>query len=220
MSLPTALVIPAFNEEKHLESVFLDLQKQKISLPVVVVDDGSKDRTVEIAQRYTSHVIRHGVNTGKGGAMLTGAEYALRLPGIESFVFLDGDGQHNPAEIKLFLEKLDQGHDLVFEVRNIWQKMPRSRSLGNHALSRFIQWRYGVYIPDILSGFKGFSRAGFESVRWQALGYEVEMEIAARVAQQKLPYTTLEIETIYHDFERGMNVLDALRLISKLPLWP
>lgn len=213
----TAIIIPAFNESKHIGAV---LEKIVKKFPhVIVVDDGSHDSTENISRQYTPHVLVHTVNIGKGGAMRTGAEYAFHQLKLERVIFIDGDGQHNPQELDFFLQAFSSGEEIVFGVRDIWKKMPRSRGIGNLLVSQYVRLRYGVYVPDILSGFKGFTRKGYEQVRWQARGYEVELEIAVKVAQKKLPFATVNIETIYHDFERGMNVLDAIRLIGKLPLW-
>ncbi len=213
----TAIVIPAYNEAQRIGEVISQVSRQFPN--VIVVDDGSRDATGDIARKHSAHVLVHAVNIGKGGAMRTGAEYAFSVLGMERVVFIDGDGQHNPNELAHFLEEFSTGHDIVFGVRDIWQKMPRSRGVGNHLVSKYVQWRYGVYVPDILSGFKGFTRLGYEQVKWQAQGYEVELEIAVKVAQKRFPFATIQIETIYHDFERGMNVLDAIKLIGKLPLW-
>lgn len=213
----TAIVIPAFNEAVRIGEVLAQVSQK---FPhVIVVDDGSKDSTQVIAQSHTPHVLVHSVNVGKGGAMRTGAEYAFEHLGLQRIIYIDGDGQHNPQELDLFLKRFQAGDNIVFGVRDIWRNMPRSRGIGNHLVSQYVQWRYGVYVPDILSGFKGFTRQGYEAVKWQARGYEVELEIAVKVAEKRLHFSTVDIETIYHDFDRGMNVLDALRLIGKLPLW-
>ncbi len=211
------IIIPVSNESSHIQSVVKEISPS--ALPVVIVDDGSTDDSVRLAKELTPHVLRHDTNLGKGAAMQTGAEYAFYSLGAKYCIFMDGDGQHSAQDIEQFVSALKAGHDRVFGIRDIWRKMPRHRGLGNRAVSQYVAWRFGVYIPDILSGYKGFSRAGYESVKWEATGYEVELEIAVRVARQKLSFQTLSIETIYHSLDRGMNVLDALHLLTKLPLW-
>jgi len=110
----TLILIPAYNEELTVGSVVALARKYG---DVLVVDDGSTDRTSEIAQRAGAVVIRHPVNRGKGAALKTGFEYALSRE-YEVVVTLDADGQHNPDEIPLLMEPIIRGEaDLVIGSR-------------------------------------------------------------------------------------------------------
>lgn len=212
------VVIPGYNEEKYLGQV---LQKvKKITPNIIFVDDGSKDNTYQIAQKEISEVLRHEINLGKGAAMLTGAEYAFTNLGSKGIIFFDSDDQHNPEELPLFFEKLDQGADVVFGVRKFTSaNMPLLRFLGNKLASASLTIMFGKYIPDIPSGYKALSQRAFKKVRWNSTGYQVESEIAARVAKQNIPFEVVEIETIYHDTDKGMNGIEAGKILWSLLKW-
>lgn len=217
-----ALVVPGLNEEKYLADVFSAVQpyrKKHLIHEVIFVDDGSTDSTAAIAKKHTDHVLQHEINLGKGAALLTGCLYAFDELKADAVLFMDADNQHNPAEIPHFVEQLESGADLVFGVRKFGADMPLLRFLGNKCASVFLAFLFGEYIPDIPSGYKALTKKGFKNVRWTATGYEVEAEIAVRTARSKLPFSIIEIETIYHDTNKGMTLLDALRIGKKLLQW-
>jgi hypothetical protein len=108
---------------------------------------------------------------------------------------------------------------VIFGERRMGSEMPLLRIIGNRVASFVIYLLFGAYIPDVPSGFKAFSKSAYERVRWNSTGYEVELEIAARVAKYKLSFRTITISTIYHDMERGMSPLTAVRMIWKALAW-
>lgn len=208
------LLIPAFNESQHLESFFVSLQKFS-DLEVILVNDGSTDYTAEIAATHTSYVLNHSTNLGKGAALKTGCEFAFNHLKADYVIMMDADEQHSPADLSKFIKKIQQGHELVLGVRS-FTGMPIVPTISNKLTSFFIRILYGLYVPDIPSGFKAFSRDMYQELNWQASGYEVEVEIAQKIAQKKLPFTTVPIQTIYPDYVRGMTMLDGLKVLLKL----
>ena len=212
------VIIPGYNEEKYIARV---LKKTlEITRNIVVVDDGSQDQTATIAQKIVPHVLQHQVNMGKGAAMKTGTEYAFQKLNAEAVIFMDADDQHNPLELLEFIKQLKKGHSVIFGIRKFSEKdMPFHRFLGNKIASALVSLLFHNYIPDIPSGFKAFTKDSYRKIRWKSQGYEVEMEIAVNVAKARLPYTTVEIETIYHDFDKGMNILDGLAVLFNLLKW-
>lgn len=211
------VVIPGYNEEKYLTDVLKKVQK--VTDDFIYVDDGSTDRSLTIARRLAPIVLIHEVNLGKGAAMRTGAEYAFSHLEADAVIFLDSDDQHDPTEIPKFLAAFGSGAELVFGVRRFGPSMPASRLLGNRIASVLVNMLFQRYIPDIPSGYKGLTKRAYRKIRWHSSGYEVETEIAARTAKNKLPFTTVLINQIYHDREKGMNVLDALRIALCLIQW-
>ena len=212
-----ALVIPAYNESRYLASV---LEKAKASgLPFVVIDDGSRDATYEIAQTFTPHALHHAINLGKGSALKTGCEYAFRILDVDAVIFLDADAQHDPTEIPAFVAALEKGNDAVFGVRQKRGDMPFVRRLGNHLASLWSALVLGEAIPDIPSGFKALTRTAYEKAKWNSFGYGVESEIVTRVVKHDLRYALVPIQTIYHDKLKGMNLSEALRIGIRMPLW-
>lgn len=210
------VVIPGHNEAKYIAHV---LQKVKVvHADVIFVDDGSTDDTSTIARKNCQHVLSHETNLGKGAAMKTGAEYAFDHLAADAVIFMDADDQHDPAEIPKFIANLST-FDVVFGVRKMNADMPLFKFLQNKWASVLLNLLFGGYIPDIPSGYKALTKKGYTKVKWNSTGYEVETEIAMRVAREKVPFTVVEIETIYHDSDKGMTTLDALHICVCLVEW-
>lgn len=211
----TWVVIPAFNESHYIGGVLAKISK--ITKNVVVVDDGSKDNTFVIAKKYTPHVIRHVVNLGKGSALKTGSEYAFIYQNARAVIFIDSDAQHDPKELPMFLTQLEK-NDVVLGVRQM-DTMPFVRKIGNLLLSGCVKVLFGAFIPDILSGYKGFSKKAYSKIYWYSRRYGVELELAIRISKYKLPFVVVPIKTIYLNFDRGMTILDVLDMIIQIITW-
>src|SRR5690349_3793468 len=131
----TAVIIPSYNEARFIGSMVI--QARHYASVVIVVDDGSRDGTAEIAETAGALVIRHEVNSGKGVALKTGFHHARQQPGINVIVTIDGDGQHNCAEIPQLTAPILEGRaDLVVGSRFLGKRsdIPRWRVFGQHAL--------------------------------------------------------------------------------------
>lgn len=213
----TYVIIPGYNEEKYIGKVAARVLEQ--TSKVIFVDDGSKDKTAEIAKKYFKHVLVHPINMGKGAALKTGCEYAFNELGADAVIFMDADDQHDPVEIPRFEKSLKEGNRVVFGTRNLGVDMPLMRLVGNKLASVFTGLVFGAFIPDIPSGYKALTKDAYEILKWDSTGYEVEMEIAAKVGKCKLPYALLPIKTIYHDKDKGMSVLDGLQIFMRMPIW-
>jgi glycosyltransferase involved in cell wall biosynthesis len=210
----TWIVIPGYNEEKYIASVLKKVTKKTTN--VIYVDDGSRDNSAEIAKKFPIHVLRHEINLGKGGALQTGCDYAFDQLGAEAIIMMDGDDQHDAEEIPLFRKRLEDGSKLVLGARSLFSGMPLIRKLGNAFTSAVMLVLFFKYIPDILSGYKAFTKEVYKKIKWDANDYSVELEIAANIAKKKLDFSLVSIETIYHDMDRGMNVLDAIKIVGKI----
>lgn len=211
------VVIPGYNEQKYIGKVLA--KTKKYTKNIIFVDDGSQDKTAEIAAEYTKHVLSHPINFGKGAAMKTGCEYAFSVLKAKAVIFMDADDQHNPAELHLFVDEFKKGYDVVFGVRQLNKHMPLARRFGNAFHSILIWLLFGDYIADIPSGFKAFTKRAYRRIIWHTTDYAVETEIATRVAKAKIPHKGVIIETIYHDLDRGMTILDILKLTTQIIGW-
>lgn len=210
------VIIPAYNEAAYIERVLIKLNK--VYPHVVVVDDGSQDATAELAAKHCQHVLKHTLNLGKGAAMKTGCEYAIRHLNASGVIFFDADDQHDANLVQRFAELLAQ-HDVVLGVRSFSNEMPLLRIIMNRLASVLILVLFGRYIPDIPSGFKALSRTAYQKVEWKSRDYAVEMELAARIAQHNLEYVEVSIPTVYHDLDRGMTILDTIHIIPQCIGW-
>lgn len=212
----TWVIIPGYNEAKYLANV---LKKTiKITNNLIYVDDGSSDKSAQIAKHYTADVLRHEINLGKGAALKTGCDYAFSKKNAAAVIFMDSDDQHEPADIHKFYHAF-KTHQMIFGERSLNHKMPLIRIIGNRLASVLILTLFGEYIPDIPSGYKGLSKKIYQQIKWSSADYAVELEIAAIVAKNKIPYLTVPIETIYHDLDRGMTFLDTIKMLSKIMSW-
>lgn len=129
-------LIPAYNEAAAIQRVVAESLGH---LPVLVVDDGSKDETASLAQSAGATVLVQNPNQGKGAALRRGFAWAL-AEGYEGVIALDGDGQHDPAEIPAFAALFrDQQSDLIIGYRS-FDKMPFWRWLGNNLGFRIFSW--------------------------------------------------------------------------------
>ena len=114
----TFIIIAAYNESKNFGKVLTELKKEHKN--IIVVDDGSKDNTFSIAKKSGATVLKHVVNLGKGAAMKTGCDYAVKF-GADILVLMDADGQHEPKEVPNLLNKL-KDTDIIFGYRKFNKK--------------------------------------------------------------------------------------------------
>jgi len=214
------IVIPLFNEEKHISLVLKGVSK--FNLPIVVVDDGSKDKSIiKVKESGIKNLIllQHKVNLGKGAAMKTGAEYAFSNK-ADAIIFMDADAQHNSDDLPKFINVLQENkYDIVFGSRNLGMGVPLIRFLGNKFASILIQFLFGTYITDLICGYKGITKKGYSFVKWDSSGYGVETEIAVRTAKSKIKYCEIPVDTIYHDNVKGVTILDAFGILTEVVKW-
>ena len=159
-------VIPAYNEELTIASVIVETRKHVDE--VVVVDDGSRDGTAEIAKQSGAFVVSHRVNRGCGAAIRRGYDEALRI-GADLIVQLDADGQYKPEEIPKLLEPLLSAQaDVVLGSRlagKIEYEMPLVKRLGNRAFTKLVRRLSGIHIlTDAQTGFRAFRREVLEGL--------------------------------------------------------
>ena len=163
VSAPSLLVIvPALNEEGAVGAVVEDAVAT-LGADVIVIDDGSTDRTRELARAAGATVLRLPFNLGVGGAIRTGLRYAADH-GYDRVLQLDGDGQHDAREAKRLLDELDtSGVDFVVGGRfEAGYRVSRSRRFAMRMLSRIVSRRLGVTIHDTTSGFRALGPRAVE----------------------------------------------------------
>ena len=158
--MDTVVIIPAYNEERDIARVVHGVRAAVPDLPVVVVDDGSRDGTAAAARGAGATVLSHPFNLHYGTALCTGYRYAL-AGGCTRLVQVDADGQHDPASIRTVLEALDQGADLVLGSRFLdpgSYTPPAVRRMGIGIMSLAATCVVGRRITDAATGFQGLSR--------------------------------------------------------------
>jgi len=212
------LIIPSFNEGKRLHKTLKKASKYINEKNIVVVDDGSRVPE-HLPKDSKATLIRHQLNLGKGEAMKTGAKYAFSQ-GAESIIFIDADLQHDPKHIPTF-KKLLKTNDLVFASRQPTLKAPLVRLLGNKLASIYINILFGVYISDLLSGYRALNKKAYRLLKWTSPRYGVETEIVARLGKNKnkLKWVEFPIETVYVNKYKGVTIIDAIKILSNSIWW-
>ncbi len=192
------VIIPAYNAQDTLGEIVQRVRSLSSQLEVVVVDDGSKDATAEVARSSGAKVIVHGQNKGKGEALRTGFEYALRS-GAAGVVTLDADGQHLPEEIPNLLRRwLATGASIVVGSRKREPgKMPLLRIITNTLSSWLVSLAAGTHIPDSQSGYRFLSTQVLRSLQTTSKGYAAESEILIKAAMRGFRIESAPISTIY-----------------------
>jgi glycosyltransferase involved in cell wall biosynthesis len=216
------LVIPLFNEKKYISSVLEDVSK--FNLPIVVVDDGSVDNSqLSIFNFQKEHkninLLIHKINLGKGAAMKTGADYAFNH-GADGVIFMDSDNQHVAGDLPVFIKALESGkYDVVLGSRNFGYGVPLIRFLGNKFASLLMVFLFKTYVSDVICGFRGMTKSGYEKIKWDSAGYGVETEMIARIGKNKVKFCEVPVKAIYHDSVKGVTILDAFGIFGQVVKW-
>ncbi len=187
-------LIPAYQEGPRIGRV---VQEARVHLPVVVVDDGSIDDTATQAEAAGATVLRQVPNEGKGAALRTGFRLALER-GAAAVVTLDADGQHDPAEIPLFLAAFEASRPELIVGRRDFAAMPPARRLSNTLGGLVFSAAVGRHVPDNQSGYRLIGRQLMAALLdSDESGFEFEVEMIARCIALGLPLADVPIRTIY-----------------------
>ncbi|QFU74999.1 glycosyltransferase family 2 protein [Halioglobus maricola] len=153
-----SIVIPAKDEELGLAKTLPLLREHYPEAEVVVVNDGSTDNTLQVCEEYGVKVVTHPYPKGNGAAIKSGA----RAANGKYIVFMDGDGQHNPADIERLLYKLEEGYDMVVGARGGREDQANiARWSANSLYNWLASWMVNRRIDDLTSGFRAVNRKKF-----------------------------------------------------------
>lgn len=158
------IIIPAYNEQECIKQTINNLLETVPNVDYVIINDCSKDRTLEICNENNFNVISLPVNLGIGGAVQTGYKYAKER-GYDIAIQMDADGQHNPIYISKLVEEIEKGKDLVIASRFLEKEGFQStflRRIGIGFYSKIIKMLTGVTITDTTSGFRAVNKKVIE----------------------------------------------------------
>jgi UDP-N-acetylglucosamine---dolichyl-phosphate N-acetylglucosaminyltransferase len=220
MEKRVAVVIPAYNEERTIIEVIRGLKRHRFAR-IIVVDDGSSDRTGELAGQQGVILLTHILNRGLGGALGTGINAALRL-GAEAIVTFDADGQHDPDDIARLLEPIAKGEaDVVIGSRMLDSTgMPYPRRLANWTANVVTYLLFRGWTTDSQSGLRAFSSEAAARMQIMTSGMEVSSEIIAETVKNRWKCKEIPVKAIYTDYSlsKGQSFHVGLQTLMKLIL--
>lgn len=190
------VVIPCFNEAATIPTLLPEVRRQ---LPTVaVVDDGSTDQTAELASSHGATVLRHSCREGKGAALATGLQW-LHQRHMPWALLMDGDGQHAPADIPVFLRRAEQSAaDLILGNRMAQPgQMPWVRRRVNRWMSARLSKLAGRSLPDSQCGFRLLKLARWAELELKTAHFEVESELLLAFLQFGAAVEFVPIRVIY-----------------------
>jgi len=209
------VLIPAYNAEKTISELLLQISAlQQPPENIIVVDDGSEDKTAQICENHDVRLIRNFENRGKGYVLKVGFRAFLSDSSADYLLCLDADLQHPVSSIPDFLTTAHKNHsNFVLGVRKDRLKsMPGHRVLSNLLTSQIISWFTGQNIADSQCGFRMIHRDVLATVNLRENGYQLESEMLLECAKEGFTIDCVSIPTIYSEEESHIaNFSDSYR---------
>lgn len=219
-----ACVIPALNAERTVGAVVEGVRDvvRSDALRVIVVDDGSTDRTRAVAGASADCVVGFERNRGKGAALKAGFEAAVAA-GASVVLTIDADGQHDPAYAPALLEKLEPGADIAVGVRRrTGTSMPWQRRMTNTLSSLAVGVCAGRPMADVQSGYRAIRSSVLRSISPAGDRYEYETDFLIQAARRGFSIEWVPVSTVYGAASHFRGVRDTARVIGticrRLPL--
>jgi glycosyltransferase involved in cell wall biosynthesis len=217
-------LIPAYKAEETLPELVEKISRYLPMKDILIVEDGSPDKTYDVACKTAAVVLRHKINMGKGEALKTGFGYALEN-GYEGVIQIDADLQHDPNAIPEFIRLAENlKADVVIGTRKrSLANMPFERFLTNHLTSLIISCFSGRFVRDSQSGYRYISSKALRAIRLCSSRYDTESEFLFKSGRAGFKVWEVKIPTIYRDSESYINpFVDTgrfIRLMWKSLLW-
>ena len=180
--LKIGIVIPAFNEEKNIGNTLSQMPKNiSDKMEIIVVDDGSRDKTTQIAAQYAITVLKHEKNKGNGAAIQTGLDYCRKV-GMDITIIIDADGQHEPRYIKDFIKPIvEDGYDYVIGNRfRYYYDMRIIKKLCSRVMSSFVSLILRQRISDPTMGYRAISKKVIKYLNFES-NYSITLEMLFKI---------------------------------------
>lgn len=209
------IVIPAKDEAERIGQVIYQTKLQGYD-QIIVVDDGSSDRTAIVAGQHGATVLSHRINLGAGAATQTGVEFALKQ-GAEIIVTLDGDNQHFPEDIPKLLAALEEQEvDVVIGSRFLEgnEEIPTLRRFYNKIGNLITTLITGAYTSDSQSGMKAFHAEFAYKVDFHFNGYEFCTEFIHLIRHHQATFAEVPIRVRYNQdtLQKGQSLGNGIKM--------
>lgn len=221
-----SILVPAFNEEKTIlycvKDIIQTLDGSNLGYEIIIVDDGSRDKTFELAKDAPEHksnsikVVCHNSNSGKGHAIMTGLSLATKY----IIVIQDADMEYSSKNIPALIEPiLKEKADVVYGSRFIGQMdhMSLSHLLGNKVLTFFTNLLYNCKLTDVMTGHKAFRKTVLEQIEINSYSFEFEVEVTAKILERG--FKIVELPTSYTRRKTGeakIRWIDGVKCLTWL----
>lgn len=211
--MKVAITIPAHNEAKAIGALVAAVRDK--GFDAVVIDDGSADKTGEIARAQGATVIINDPRLGKGASLKRGFDYAIQH-GYDGVVVMDGDGQHAVEDLDRFMEKARTFPDSIITGNrmNDIQKMPLIRLWTNRFMSGMISFICRQAVPDTQCGYRYIGTKILQNIELSSRDFEIETEVLVKASKKGFKIFSVPVKTIYGDQVSKIRPMrDTLRFI-------
>ena len=210
-------IVPARNEEETIGGVIDDLLKHHVT--PIVIDDGSSDRTKEIAEARNVLVISHILNRGQGAALMTGFTYAKNLP-IDCAVTFDADGQHQAKDIDQLCEPIIHGKaDVVLGSRFLKENdIPKPKRILLKIATLYTRFITGLVITDTHNGLRAMNLNALRKISLTQSGMAHASEILEDISRLKLRYSEVPVTVMYSEYSKrkGQRISNSIHILFDL----
>lgn len=216
MKLKTLIVIPAYNEALSIESVVADIRKNAPDVDYVIVNDGSKDNTLEVVKKNKFNCITCFLNLGLFGAVQTGFKYALDND-YDIAIQFDGDGQHSAEYINDLVKAIEDGNNIAIGSRFVTEKKPfTARMIGSRLISTAIFLVTGKRIKDPTSGFRAYDRQVISDYALD-MNNPPEPDSLVLMIRKKMKIKEVQVQMKEREFgESYLNLSNTIKYMSRM----
>ena len=213
--MKACLLLPSYNVSRSVKRIIREANL--FVEDIIVIDDGSRDETAEIASACGAVVLEHSRNRGKGMALRTGFDYAIRA-GFQLIFTMDSDGQHNPSDLPRFWNRFQQTDpDILIGGRFKGRSaMPVHRRLNNRLISTVGSALCGRHVPDFQSGYRLIKAEVLKAISLKTERYETESELLIKAGRLGFRIESLPIRAIYGNEISNVKSFREMRLFTKL----
>lgn len=205
------IIIPAYNEEENIERVVDNIIENYSQYDYVVVNDGSRDRTLDICKEKGYNYLNMPINVGLSGGVQAGMMYAYEH-GYDYAIQFDGDGQHDPKYIDDMIRKMEEGYDICIGSRFVTEKKPKSlRMLGSNMISFIIRLTTRKKVKDPTSGMRMFNKDTIK-IMAETFDYGPEPDTMAHLIRCGAKVCEIQVEM--HERVAGESYLNLRRSIK------
>ena len=214
--MKTLVVIPAYNEALNIEKTVQDIQQNAPDVDYVVVNDGSKDNTLEVIQKNNFNHIDGFCNLGLFGAVQTGFKLAMK-ENYDVVIQFDGDGQHSAKYIDAMVKEIENGNDIVIGSRFVSEKKPfTARMIGSRLIASAIRIVTGKKVMDPTSGFRAYGKACIKDYSLD-MNNPPEPDTLVYMYRKNRKIKEIQVQMSEREFgESYLNLVNTIKYMSRM----